>query len=125
MKVRAFNKSDYSTVCEWWAAHKWPVIAYELLPSTGLIVEDRCAGFIYKTDSGFCLFEWVVSNPNTNKEERSEALDTLINEGIKLSKEMGFKVIFTCVSHPKLIERYKKHEYQVTDSNVTTFVRVL
>jgi N-acetylglutamate synthase-like GNAT family acetyltransferase len=122
MNIRMFEKTDYPQVSQWWTEHKWPSIDHEHLPENGYIVEGYCAGFIYKTDSAFGLLEFVVANPKTDKDERAEALDLLLDTMIKKAKELKIKSLFTSLEHPKLIERYRKHGFMVSDTNMTNMI---
>jgi hypothetical protein len=109
-------EKDYKTLCEWWSGHEgWPAIPEVFLPKVGLIVDGLCAGFLYQTDSGFAWLEWVVGNPQADKEARSEALDLLVKELLRVAKELGFQAVFSAIKHPGLLERYEKFGFNVTD----------
>jgi hypothetical protein len=125
MEVRKFQYSDYPSLYSWWTAHKWQPVAIEALPKTGLVIEGVCAGFIYKTDSNMCLIEWIISNPETDKNVRNDALDLLINKLVDTAKEMGFTLAFTSVQHQGLLKRYENHKFIVTDQQMTNMIRVL
>lgn len=125
MNIRRFQESDYKTICSWWKEHEWPLIPLSFLPKTGIIVDDCAAGFLYSTDSGLCWLEFVVVDKNSDKEKRRKALDVLILEASALAKTMGFSAMFSSLSHDGLINRYKKHGFQVTDKNMTNLIRVI
>lgn len=128
-KPRPYNPSDYALLSEWWAAHNWPPMPEQFLPRTGVVVEveDKavCAGFLYKTDSAFAWLEWVVSDPKSDKLERSQALDTLIGSLLHIAQSLGFQAIHTSARHPGLIERYQAHGFVLADTQMTnlTYVR--
>ncbi len=109
---------------EWWKGHKWEVMPLDMLPPTGFIVGNICAGFIYKTDGKLNMFEWVVSDPTSSKEDRAQALDILIDAVLEESQRDGAKIVFTSVQHPRLIERYKKQGFVVGDEGMTNLVRM-
>jgi len=121
--IREYNDNDYITLCEWWVEHKWGVIPMNCLPKVGFVVNNICAGFLYQTDSKIAWLEWIISNPQSNKEERDVALDLLINQLLITAKELGFKLVFTSVKHPKLKERYLEHGFLITENNSTEMVR--
>ena len=125
MKIRHFTDSDYEMVCSWWSGHDWPSIPLTFLPTTGIIVDDCAAGFIYSTDSKICWLEFIVVDPKSDKTYRREALNTLMNEAAKIAKEMGHSAIFTSASHEGLIERYKNNGFKVTDKNMTNLMRII
>lgn len=128
MNIRKFDANqdynDYLDICSWWLKHNWPIINYEMLPSTGFIVEGYCAGFLYKNDSKLAILEFIVSNPEADKQKRSEALDLLLQALINEAKESGYKAIFSSLSHPGLIDRYVKHGFEVTDTTMTNLMRI-
>lgn len=129
MTIRPYREADHTDLCAWWTAHKWAPLPPELLPPTGFLVETDqmklAAGFLYKTDGGWALLEFIVSNPLSDKMERSEALDVLIPALIFEAQKAGMKALFTTSDHPSLIERYKKHGLSVSDTGVTHLVRRL
>lgn len=126
MKVRGFTEADYTEVAKWWVAHGWQPVPPGSLPIIGMIVESPknklCAGWIYQTDSDIAWLEWVVGNPEADKMERSEALDMLVQSLLRAAKERGHSAIFTTLRHERLIERYKKHGFKVTDENMTCMI---
>lgn len=123
MNIRRFEiTKDYPQVADWWFEQKWPIIDTKHLPRIGFIVDGYCAGFLYQTDSAFGLLEFVIANPKTDKEERSKALDLLLETLIKQAKELNIKSLFTSLEHPKLLERYKKHGFNVSDTNMTNML---
>lgn len=123
MNVRLYENSDYSEVAGWWLDQNWPIIPQDHLPEFGFIVPGIAAGFLYKTDSNFALLEFVIANPNSSKEDRANALDLVIENLILLAQELGFKSIFSSVTHPKLIDRYVNHGFIITDKNMTNLIR--
>lgn len=116
---------DYLQLCIWWSTQGWPCVQKDMLPTTGLIVEDYCAGFIYSTDSSMCLLEWVIADKDTDKELRSQALDILLNGLVKKTEELGFKHIYTSTKHTKLIERYKQFNFEELDLQMTNLMRTI
>lgn len=123
MAPRSFTSADYPVVCQWWTARQWPQIPLMMLPRRGFIVDGYCAGFLYLTDSPIAWLEWVVSNPDSDKIERQKALDNLISSLLNAAKEAGCKAVFSAANHPGLIERYKSHGFQVSDTGMTHVLR--
>ena len=125
MEIRKFQKEDHPMVCSWWKAHSWPLIPIEMLPTTGVIVDDVAAGFLYKTDSKIAWIEFIVTDPVSDKAHRSEALDKLISSLSEEAKSDGYALIFTSVEHPKLLARNQEHGFAVTDTNMTNMIKRL
>jgi len=125
VSIEKFLPKHYEEVCGWWKSHGWAPISLEALPTTGFIIPDVCAGFLYSTDSSMCVLEWVISNPKASKEVRSEGLDDLIDALLKKADSSGFKMVFTSVSHPKLMDRYSEFGFKKTESEMTNMIKVL
>ncbi len=126
MEVRKIDlEKDYSTLEKWWTSYEWPSIPKYLLPPTGYIVDGYSAGFLYKTDSPFCVLEWVVGNKESDRDKRAEALDLVLKSLLAEADDNGYKAIFTSCEHKGLIERYKKFNFIQTDNNMTNLVRLI
>jgi len=125
MNIRLFNPSDYELLCSWWKEHNWPSIPFEFLPKIGIIVDDCVAGFIYSTDSKICWLEFIISDPKSENYKRQVALNILIEEACKTSSALGFKAIFTSVSHKRLIQKYQNNGFEITDNNMTNLMRII
>lgn len=101
------SETDYEDLNSWWQKHGSCAPALRFLPKTGFVVlvdgVKACAGFLYKTDSKLCVFEFVVCNPDVEKEPRGEALDMLIRAAQHWAKSNNFEYIYTCAN----IARYK------------------
>jgi len=123
MEIKPYNRLDYWELCSWWAGHGWMAPDQDMLPEHGFIINNICAGFLYKTDSKIAWLEFIISNPRSEKLERNKALDLLIEQLYSRAKELGFKAIFTSATHKGLIERYKDHGFVVTDTSMTNLVK--
>lgn len=114
--ARTTTEEDYPELCEWWAANRFPAPPQDMLPENGkcgIIVEHEgkniCAGFLYFTNSKIMWFEYLVASFEIkNKELRKESIQFLLNSVAFVAKSKGFKVIFTSVKHPSLINHYKE-----------------
>lgn len=130
MKAREYDeKRDYAMICGWWEDWEWEQVPTASLPEHGVVVESDgkpiYAGFIYKTDSNICLFEFIISDKMAGRELKAGGLDFLIQAGKKKAKELGFDVIMSWIKEPNLMRAFKKHEIFPTDPDITTFVGVL
>ena len=123
-KALDFSSQDYPTVAQWWIDHGWPVLPPEALPKTGTIVfiDDKpiCAAWLYCTDSSLSLLEWVVSNPETNFDERGAALDLLFPTLLSKAQD---KIVCGFSNNPRLVERYKKHGFKLGDEKMDFLIR--
>lgn len=123
MQKRYFDfAKDYATIQEWWRKHGSFAPKPEHLSTTGFLIEtDKplCAGFLYKTDSKICVFEFVVSNPDAEKNERQTALDFLIEAVKSWAREQGFSLIYTSVKIPSYVRKLAEHGFIEADTNQT------
>lgn len=106
-----------------WDSHKWPPPPIEFLPSSGLIIDGVCAGFIYETNSKFWMMEWIISNKQTEKSFRNKCLDTLIKELKSYAIIRGCKALFISTNSQALIKRLTEgHGFMISDTGITNLV---
>jgi hypothetical protein len=116
----------YGSICDWWRRQGWEPIPLDMLPKTGLVVEEKglplAAGFLYSSDANISWFEFMVTNPDTEKRVNLKAINLLVESILKRSKEMGYPLCFTSTIRPGLVRIYKKHGFQVGDTGSTQLV---
>lgn len=129
LKIRELKEEDYSTLCDWWKWHRFPIPPMEILPDNGLgglMVEvdgiDICAGFLYLTNSKICWIEYIVSNPSYREENRKEVIKTLIERLSEIAKNLGFKVVYSSVVNENLLKTMEELGFNVSKSNSTVLV---
>ena len=113
---------DYATIQEWWKLHGSFAPKPQHLSSTGIIIEadnPLCAGWLYNTDSKICVFEFVVSNPNVNKDLRDAALTLLIEEIKQLACLREYELIYSSVKGLKYVSRLQAAGFIVADEDQT------
>jgi len=116
LEVRPLTGLDWDTLTSWWDAWPdWSSPSKEFLPNNGrggLMVEKNgepiVAGFIYETNSMSVLLEWIVSNPEYREDDRGEAIELLIIEAEKFTKELGYKYMFSIGRNKHLMDTHKK-----------------
>ena len=130
MRAIKFNFPDHYSILErWWNEHpEWEPVPPALLPASGFMIKaDQghfvAAGFIYFTNSALVSFEWIVSNPSSDKKERSKALDLLFKE--MLASVPNGKAILSYVSNDSLIKRFKDNGFTENDKGMTGLMKVL
>lgn len=121
--ARKFEETDMEEVIGWFHSRKIEITP-DYLPKTGFIVPGICAGFIYKTDASFCIFESFISNPNSPRSVRQEALRDVVSEMIKESKRMGFKQAFGFATSQTMINIGMEQEFKFVET-CSTIVRNL
>jgi hypothetical protein len=116
----------YAEICKWWESQEWSVIPLDHLPQNGIVVYAgdvmACAAWVYKTDSAFCLLDWIVANPLVRKKERSDCLDLLFEVGKMIANELGFKTIFTTTKNSTLVSRMEKQGFEIQGETMTNLI---
>ena len=109
----------------WWNFWKFPVPPITSLPLNMIVIYNKdiplAAGFIYQTDSDIAWLEWIVASHTAKKEERSKALDLLIDSGKVAAQMLGHSVVFTCSKNQSLSHRLKRTMIHA-DDGVSHFV---
>lgn len=129
MTSRMYKPEDYTMLEKWWTDQKWAPVPKDMLPTLGIIMtvdgKDICAGFLYTSNSPTGWMEWVIADPESDKQIRSEALNELVDNLITLATLKKCKYIVTSVLHPKLMERLETKGFIKTDQQMTNMVKVL
>jgi hypothetical protein len=124
MEARPYNATeDYPTISSWWRERDFPTIPEHHLPKTGVVVGDVAAGFLYATDGGIAIMEWVTTNPAASSEQRHLALGILVNELCEQARAQGFSMMFASVGDVGLISRYQEHGFFVSDKGATNMMK--
>lgn len=117
---------DYEIIAAWGRDRGFPIIPPDHFPEFGIIVENYCVGFLYRTDSKIAWLEWVISNPNTDKVNRSNALDEMIRSLLKEAQDQGFKTVLSSCQSSSLIRRYTdNHGFLAGETGMTNMVKSL
>jgi len=122
VEARKFDlSSDYDILFKWWRAHgSFPPKPEHLSPN-GIVVEvdgiPVAAGFLYRTDSKICVFEFVVSDPEASKVNRHNALKTLIKIIQEVAKDLGYTLIYTSINIEAYIRKLKDAGFIEADRN--------
>lgn len=107
---------------KWYKGWNLPDNSY-LMSDLGLIVPDVAAIFLFTTNSKMCLLDGLICNPKSDKQERDECINKMIEVMIHQAKELGFKYIMGTTQFPHVLERAKQHGFQTMDKQYSAFVR--
>ena len=121
--VRRYTKEDEKEVIGWFHSRKIDITP-DYLPKVGFLEPGIAAGFVYQVDANFCIFESFISNPNTSKSERKEALREIVTEMIKEAKQLGYKDAYGFATSPTMIEHGYEQGFKKVDI-CTTIVKDL
>jgi len=124
LETRCLKESDWDTLVSWWEWWRWPVMPKEFLPENGtggIMIEKNnipiVAGFVYETNSEVVILEWVISNPKYKGKDRKKAIELLITEVEKRTKELGYKYMFSVGRNKHLINTHEKLGWDVDKRN--------
>jgi hypothetical protein len=92
-KVKFYTNSDYAEINSWFKAHGMPSPSADLLPSNGFIVPGVAAGFVYLTDSSVSILDSFISNPDSDDDDRSDAIDWIAIHLTNLAMMNGTKLL--------------------------------
>ena len=127
--IKSIDDPLYLLLTEWWTKHKWPVIPKPFLPKTGYMAfvgeKPIVAAFLYKTDSSMGILEWYVSNPDSTYEERTAAMNELLEKVFETARTLGIQAIFTSCTNKSLISRLTAHGFGITDTEMTNLIKTL
>ena len=131
--ARNLKESDWDTLVSWWDSWDgWTTPTKEFLPANGtggiMIEKDGksiVAGFIYETNSASILLEWIISNPDYRDEDRQQAVEMLIIEAERKTKELGYNYMFTIGRNKNLIETHRKLGWHVDDKSSHEIIKKL
>ena len=100
MEIKLMNlEQDKEIIDTWCKERQLDIIPMDYLSKYGFLVSSEtqkplCAGWLFLfTDCKRCTFACIISNPNTTKEERNEALNLLFTTMILSAKDMNCKYI--------------------------------
>jgi|SRR6266851_2333323 len=115
---------DFEEVRSWYT-NRGMILEENDLPKVGFIVPGIAAGFILQTDTTSCILEPFIANPFTLKNERDIALEIIMEELLKESKELGYQRVFGFSTNLKMVWRAQKLGFKVIETNTLTVVKDL
>ena len=130
MKLELIKKEDYHVYKDWWEAHGWEPLPQEFLPPLGLVIvndknEKICAGWLLQTNANIVIFEWIVSAPKSNKDERRKCIEYLYESACAVVKDMDYALIMQFIMPKKnSLEKIAKNDgWKRTDSGLSLWLR--
>ena len=123
IQVKRVIEQDLDEIIGWFHSRNIEITP-EYLSPTGFIVPSIAAGFVYATDSNFCVFESFISNPNTTADERKIALTAIVSAMIQEAREMGYADAYGFATSSTMIQHGLEQGFKVVDT-CTTIVRDL
>lgn len=117
MNVREFRIVDHiSTIRHWLSQRGLSCALADELPELGYIAFERdepiAAGFIRKVEPHFAQLDGLITNPMALSADRHAAIDLVVSEIIKKSKELKIRQLLAVSVDEGTLERSKKHGFQ-------------
>jgi hypothetical protein len=113
--LREFTVDDYEQYSSWFN------VAPELedLPPIGLVSGDmKAVGFLYRTDSTFCVLAFWHANPDNKPKETYLALRQVVMGLCDIAKQIGKKNVFITTSNRAMIKLLKKLGFYNADGHL-------
>jgi hypothetical protein len=115
LQVRKLIEKDWSFLPQWWEAYDQEPIQRDFLPDNGLGGFMVCkesdpiaAMFLYTTNSKTAIPAVVVSDRYYKDNDRSDALQLLVDFTKNFAQDMGFKYSFAWAKTGILLDKYTK-----------------
>jgi hypothetical protein len=122
--MRTYADKDYQMISHWCALRDMAPPPEWSLPDLGLIVDDVACGFLILTNNNCAFLDFYISNPNSEKKIRDDALDSITEELVGLSKDLKIKLLMANSRSFPIIERAKRFDFE-TVGEMTHFRKVL
>lgn len=123
MLIRKITDKDLNEIMGWFHSRNIKITP-EYLPQTGFIVPGIAAGFIYRTDANFCIFESFIGNPKRPYTERQEALRHIVPIMIQEARDMGYKEAFGFATSKTMIQIGDENDFKFVET-CSTIMRPL
>lgn len=111
-------QQDYETLKEWYSAYAQVPPGPEYLSTTGLIIEGKCAVFLYITNSSVGYVERLIANPALDKEERKNAIHILCEALEPYGRDLGCKVLVTVINKNYVLDLSETLDYRLAPGQV-------
>lgn len=114
---------------KWWESRQDIDFPVGLLPDIGKVMYDEehpvAAAFLYTTNSKIAWVGWPISDPESDKDIRDEALDRIFRNLHDLAKQKKHTMIWSTSGIPSLQERLERLGYIVGDKGINQYFKEL
>jgi hypothetical protein len=114
MNVRHTTPEDLATVNGWLGARGLKPHPPGLAAARGFILEGRAACWLLVLENASgALLEFLVAAPGQTDEDRSDAVDAVVEAAMTEARSLGLRFVFSTTELPAVAERSKKHGFSV------------
>lgn len=116
MRCSLINSENYATLVEWYLGWNLPITPYSYIPKTSVIVEDVCAGFLYRMgETPMFWMEGIITNPKIkDKELKAQGISAVVEILESFAKLEGCELLMTSTPRETLTQKLLKMGYSST-----------
>ena len=123
LQVRKLIESDWNIIPKWYEQYKQPMPDRDFYPDNGLggfvVCKENtpiAAMFLYTTNSKTAIPAIVISDKYYRDNDRSDALQLLVDFTTDFAEDMGCKYSFAWAKPGVLLEKYKQTGFIVDET---------
>ena len=119
MNIEKINKDNYNKLVDWYVNWNLPITPFCFIPENAYIVENICAGFLYRLDNTPLFWiEGIVSNPEIqDKKLKQDALTNLILKLESIATLNGGQLIMSSTPREGLNSVFLSRGFKNTPEN--------
>lgn len=115
LQVRKLIESDWNVITKWYEQYEQPMPNRDFYPENGLggfmVYKENtliASMFLYITNSNTAIPAIIISNKKYRDDDRSDALQLLVDFTTDFAKKIGCKYSFAWAKPGVLLEKYKQ-----------------
>ncbi|MGY8866661.1 MAG: hypothetical protein ACKVJK_13695 [Methylophagaceae bacterium] len=123
LQVRKLIESDWNFLPSWWEVYDQPPPQRDFLPENGLggfmVCKEHdaiAAMFLYTTNSRTAIPAIVISDKDYKDNDRSDALQLLVDFTSSFAEDMGYKYSFAWATPGVLLDKYIESGFSVNNT---------
>ena len=123
LQVRKLIESDWNFLPSWWEVYDQPPPQRDFLPENGLggfmVCKEHdaiAAMFLYTTNSRTAIPAIVISDKDYKDNDRSDALQLLVDFTFSFAEDMGYKYSFAWATPGVLLDKYIESGFSVNNT---------
>ena len=124
MGVQVFNAEDHGEMIKSWWMSRGVDFDISILPSTGFIVDEIAAGWIYlDVESKVGWLAWTIADKHAPFIKRGKAVEEVTRLLEELAKEANVKFIMASTENKSLGKLYSKAGFIVAEEGKTDYIK--
>ncbi len=124
MKIELYDhQKHYDLLKKWYEDHDQRMLDKSLIPGIGLVVDNCVAGFLYQTDSKLAIIENYISDKNSTKEQRHDAIIALTNGLYEIANQLQYKTILSFTNNSGILNKQDKLGFNIIAKDMNVVMR--